>query len=172
MTNKKVPGKILCLLILAVSITLIAGCTKGYKVVKRYSNEAARNVLVNRPWVDEFPSKPEQSFNAYVFLDEEVGIHNKAESSYKHLIEMFLFKSNQERITFLFPHDRKKADSSFKIEKIQKGGPFNLKLTMEKDPKMSGRNYTYFSNTDWDIKSGASLPEQLKCISNHLSLRK
>ncbi|MHC9544982.1 MAG: hypothetical protein AB9903_36165 [Vulcanimicrobiota bacterium] len=152
-----------CLLVMAVAVLgfCAAGCGKHYKVVTKYSGDAARNMLLNRPWMDEFPAKPEQKFTAYVFSDEMVGVHDKADSAYRHLLEIFTFRVDPEKILYLFPHDQRKADSGYKIEKIQ-GGQFNLKLTLMKDPQLGGKTYVYFSHTEWDVKNTSTIPMQVR----------
>jgi hypothetical protein len=153
-----------CLLVIAVAAlgVFCTGCGKHYKVVTKYSGDAARNMLLNRPWLDEFPAKPEQKFVAYVFSDELVGVHDRAESAYRHLIEIFSFRMDQEKILYLFPHDQRKAETAYKIEKIQGGQHFNLRITLTKDPQMGGKTYVYFSHTEWDIKNSSTIPVQVK----------
>ncbi len=156
---------IVCLLVIAVAVLGLctAGCGKHYKVVAKYSGDAARNMLLNRPWLDEYPAKPEQKFMAYVFSDELVGVHDRADSAYRHLLEIFTFRVDPEKILYLFPHDQRKAESTYRIEKIQ-GGHFNLKLTMMKDPQMGGKTYVYFSHTEWDVKNSSTIPMAVRNV--------
>lgn len=156
-----------CIVILC-TFSLIAGCSK-HRVVEKYSGDQARNMLFNRPWLDEYPQKPEQHFMVYVFSDEEVGIHDKADSVYKHLIEIFKFRANFEKISFLFLHDNRKEESSYKIERISGGNPFNLKLTIAQDPQVNRKTYVYFSNTDWEIRNRNTLPKEVRSFSNQLN---
>jgi hypothetical protein len=149
-------------LAIAVMVWCGMGCQKSYRVLERYSGEAAKNLLLNRPWLDEFPEKPEQKFMVYVFSDENVGAHDKADSAYRHLLEIFMLRASTEKISFLFPHDKRKADSSFKVERISRKGQFDLKLTLEHDPQLNGKSYVYFSCTEWEIKNHREIPAFLK----------
>ncbi len=153
------------LVVMACSILLTSGCLQKHRVLERYKGEAARNLLLNRPWIDEYPAKPEQRFMAYVFTDESVGIHDKADSAYRHLVEIFLLKVSAEKIGYLFPHDRRKADTAYKLERIQGDKYFNLKVTIDQDPQAGGKSYIYFSNTEWNVKNQGSLPESVKPLS-------
>jgi len=150
------------LMVMTLSILLTSGCMQKHRIVERYRGEAARNLLLNRPWIDEYPAKPEQRFMAYVFTDESVGIHDRADSAYRHLIEIFLLKVSAEKIGYLFPHDRRKAETTYKLERIQGDRYFNLKVTIDQDPQAGGKSYIYFSNTDWNVKNQGSLPENIR----------
>ena len=143
-------------------LCIIAGCGNSHKVVQHYTGDAAKNILLNRPWLDEYPQKAEQKFMAYVFSDEGIGVHDKAESAYRHHIEIFTFRATAEKLFFLFPHDKRKGESTYKVDKIQGGGPFNLKLTLTQDPQNGGKTYIYFSNTQWDITGQGNVPQAVK----------
>ena len=152
---------ILSLVLIALCL-IISSCAKRCRTIETYRGSMAVNMLINRPWMDEFPEKPEQPFVGYIFTDEAAGISDRADSLYKHLIEIFAFKSSAEKISFIFPHDRRKAESTYKVERIEFKGQFNLKLTLQKDPQMKGKTYVYFSNTNWNIKNEETIPEEIR----------
>jgi hypothetical protein len=139
-----------------------AGCQKSCRVLERYKGEMAKSLLLNRPWLDEFPDKPEKKFMVYVFTDESVGAHDKADSAYRHLLEIFMLRVATDKIAFLFPHDQRKAETTYKVERIQRKGQFDLKLTLDRDPQLNGKPYVYFSCTEWEIKNQRTIPEFLK----------
>jgi hypothetical protein len=153
------------LAVLLFSLAILSGCMQKYRVVERYKGDAAKNLLLNKPWLDEYPAKPEQRFMAYVFTDESVGVHDKADSAYRHMVEIFLLKATADRINYLFPHDRRKADTAYKLERISGDRYFNLKVTIEQDPQSGGKTYIYFSNTEWNVKSERSMPENIRALS-------
>ncbi|MDQ7821699.1 MAG: hypothetical protein RDV48_02775 [Candidatus Eremiobacteraeota bacterium] len=153
---------------LCVSVMLAAGCSSHGKVVEKYSGLKAQNLLFNRPWLDEYPSKPEQRFNVYVFSDESIGVHDKADSAYRHLLDIFAFKATPERVQFLFLHDKRKGDSAYKLERIDKGGQFNLKLTFTSDPQAGGKTYIYFSNLEWSNREKGTLPMEVRAFIDRL----
>ena len=156
------------LIIIAILCGLaLAGCSST-RVLEKYSGEKAKNMLFNRPWLDEYPQKPDQRFMAYVYSDEGIGIHDKADSAFVHLLEIFTFRATAEKIFFLFPHDNRKAETPYKVEKISGHPPFNLRLTISQDPKVTGKPYTYFSNTDWDVSDGTTLPKEIRIFSKYL----
>jgi hypothetical protein len=145
-------------------LMLGAGCGRDGRVVERYSGEMAKNMLFNRPWLDEFPEKPEQRFMVYIFTKEGLGVHDKAHSAYRHLLEIFTFRANPEKISFLFPHDNRKAESAYKVERLQGNRQFNLRVTITQDPQVDGKTYVYFSHTDWEMKDRSTLPAELRSL--------
>lgn len=161
--------KILIIVAIMCGVALIiAGCSST-RVLERYAGEKAKNMLFNRPWLDEYPQKPDQRFMAYVYSDEGIGVHDKADSAFLHLLEIFTFRATAEKLFFIFPHDNRKAETAYKVEKISGHPPFNLRLSISQDPKSGGKSYTYFSNTDWEITDSSTLPPELRTWSKHLN---
>jgi len=149
--------------LLAVLFLLIClpGCS-SHRVVKRYKGAQAERYLKGRIWVDRFPQDRKQPFLVYYFDDSEpLGIHIRAYSSYKRLSEYFSFASDSERISFLFLHDDRKADSKYILEEIKPEGRFNLKLTLVTDPQEKGKKGEYFSNTAWSGSDAFMVGDEL-----------
>lgn len=127
---------------------------------------AAPSVLVDRLWIDVIPQRESDKFNFYIFSSEDnIGLNDKAESVYRHLLEIFFYNANNNQITFQFPHDRRSLKSGYKVEKLSKPkDDVDLQLTIEKDPQNSGKSTVYYSSTKWSSADRSSLPPMLRNV--------
>lgn len=97
-------------------------------------------------WLDRYPEMASDTFKAYSFTSDNVGIAMDFHSAYKLTLELFEFKANNTQITFHFPHDNRRASVAYKIEKLKKPTKyFDISLTVENDPANAGKTTTYFS---------------------------
>jgi hypothetical protein len=126
--------------------------------------EQVQSLLVDRLWIDELPQRESDKFNFYVFSGEdEFGINDKAQSIYKHLLEIFNFRADAKNINFTFPHDRRNARSAYQVEKLARPrGDIDMKLVISADPQMGGKSWTYWSSTKWQSHDLQSLPPMLR----------
>jgi len=121
-------------------------------------------------WLDRLPEDPYEPFQVYYFTEEggRIGLNAKADSAFRVLLEVFEFMdlSDQGRIQFHFPHDRRKPSSNYSIEKLKKPTPyFDTQLTLEKDPQNGGKTKVYFTGPEFRPKSdGSGLPEHVRQV--------
>lgn len=128
--------------------------------------------LVDRIWIDSLPQRETDKFNFYLFSSEDnFGINDHAQSIYKHLLEFFYYRATDSALTFQFPHDKRQARCSYKVERLSKPErDIDLKLTIENDPQMGGKTTTYLSSTKWQMTDLETLPPTLRSLplqSNH-----
>lgn len=131
---------------------------------------AAAAPLAECMWLDRLPEDPYEPFQVYYFTEEggRIGLNAKADSAFRVLLEVFEFMdlSDQGRIQFHFPHDRRKPASNYSIEKMKKPTAyFDTQLTLEKDPQNGGKTMVYYTGPEFRPKSdGAGLPEHLRRV--------
>ena len=112
-------------------------------------------------WLDRYPETSSDTFRAYSFTSDNVGFSIDFHSSFKFTLELFEFKANNSQITFHFPHDARRAQVSYKIEKLKKPTRnFDVSLTVEKDPANQGQTTVYFSGPNF--RSIDSMPENVR----------
>jgi hypothetical protein len=153
--------KILLILVLAAVFAYFWWTREREKAMVFAPGEGAK-MLVNRMWVDHLPTSPREKYSGYFFAVRGLGIHDSAESIFKHLVELFHFKIDGTTMNFQFPHDDRSASSSFTVEKLKDvRGPLDLKLTVQNDPQRGGETGVYYSSTRWrkgdniDMRDGA-----------------
>ncbi|MBI3928329.1 MAG: hypothetical protein HY319_22485 [Armatimonadetes bacterium] len=112
-------------------------------------------------WLDKYPEMSHEKWKAYFFSSDNVGISIDAQSAFKLTLELFEFKAESKKIRFHFPHDGRKAQCGYTIEKLKKPTRhFDTKLIVENDPQNAGQTKEYFTGPEF--RSAATLPENLR----------
>lgn len=118
--------------------------------------------LYDTIWIDKYPQMPEDSWNAYMYTTDNIGLSIEAHSAYKVTLEVFEFKvSGKNNLRFHFPHDGRRGDTKFKIEKLKKPTRhFDTQLTLESDPQANGEKKIYYTGPEF--RSATQLPETVR----------
>lgn len=112
-------------------------------------------------WIDKYPEMTQDKWNAYMFTNDNVGLSIDAHSAYKITLEIFEFKASKDKLRFHFPHDSRRGNSKFTIEKLKKPTKhFDTKLTLGTDPQQNGETRVYFTGPDF--RSASSLPNPVQ----------
>lgn len=112
-------------------------------------------------WIDKYPEMTNDTWNAYMFTADNVGLSIDAHSAYKITLEVFEFKATKDKLKFHFPHDSRRSDSKYSIERLKKPTKhFDTKLTVTADPQQGGQSYEYFTGPDF--RSADQLPQLVK----------
>ncbi len=145
--------------------------TVGYGVSQLQSAEVtpANKDLYDTIWIDKYPEMSQDTWNAYMFTSDNVGLNIDAASAFKITIELFEFKASGRDIRFHFPHDGRKANSKYALEKLKKPTKhFDTKLTIETDPQNGGQKHVYFTGPEF--RSAATLPDAVRdALGVHVS---
>jgi hypothetical protein len=121
-------------------------------------SEVAAGIPLNEVlWIDRVPEKEKDAFKAYLFTDDNVGISIDGLSVFKLVIEIFEFKADKTKLSFHFPHDRRRASCPYTLEKLKKPTKyFDVQLTITNDPQNGGVTHDYFSGPDF--RQGGQMP--------------
>lgn len=112
-------------------------------------------------WLDRYPEMASDTFKAYSFTSDNIGLALDFHSAFKMTMELFEFKATNSQITFHFPHDGRKAQVSYKIEKLKKPTKhFDIQLTVDNDPANQGKTTTYYSGPNF--RSLSNLPSPVR----------
>jgi hypothetical protein len=125
----------------------------------------APSLLVDRLWVDKIPEKDMDKFNFYIFSSEEnIALNDQAQSSYRHLLEIFFYRASSRDLQYQFPHDRRSGKTQYSVEKLSKPdrNGIDLKLTLVADPQAGNTTKTYYSSTKWSSLDKSTLPPPLR----------
>lgn len=129
------------------------------------SDELAASMLVDRFWIDRIPEAPMDKFNFYIFSSEDdIALNDQAQSIYRHLLEIFVFKASARDIQYQFPHDRRKGKTAYTIEKLARPdeNQIDLKLTLTADPQSGGKSHVYYTSTKWQSHDRSTLPVNMR----------
>jgi hypothetical protein len=126
----------------------------------------AREVLIDRNWIDRMPESTTDRLHVYRFVPKMGGGVYQDRTLFKGTFELFLFKVERGEIVFKLPETREKVTSPFKIERVDGPEPFDLKLTIAKDPRGPHVYYGIRAETDRD---GQLLESQLAARAARLA---
>lgn len=144
---------------IAISLAVVAYGTLQIGPTEQATPQQSQ--LYDVLWLDKYPEVSHDSWKAYVYSSDNVGISIDAASSFKLTLELFEFKADSKQLRFHFPHDGRKANCSYKIEKLKKPTRhFDTKLTVEKDPQNDGQTKEYFTGPEF--RSFEALPEHFR----------
>lgn len=137
------------LLVVSVLATLgIAACSKSSP---RLSATDARDVLIDRNWIDRMPESMTDRLHVYRFVPSMGGGVFQDRTLYKGTFELFMFRVDRgDHIVFDLPETGEKVTSQFTIENVAGPAPFDLKLTIFSDPRGPHEYFGMRSETDRD----------------------
>ena len=144
-------------LLVAFALCALAACSS--KSSSELSASDARDVLINRNWIDRMPENTKDRLHVYRFVPSMGGGVYQDRTLFKGTFELFMFKVERgDHIVFDLPETHEKVTSQFKIEQVAGPEPFDLKLTISSDPRGPHVYYGMRSETDRD---GALLEQRL-----------
>jgi hypothetical protein len=103
-------------------------------------------LVLNRVWFDHLPEKPTEDVQLWLFFGGGVGVHEKG-SAYRATTDVFEFERRGDHLALTFLHDKKGAETKFKVTACDEKPPFDLCLDLESSPRGPKRWYG-FGNLD------------------------
>lgn len=121
---------------LVVALALAAGCTGG-KATTSLPPDQAKQLLINRNWIDHLPQKIDDKLHVYRFVPSMGGGVFQDRTIFFGTFELFAFETDGEKIRFNLLHTGDKKTSRFTIAPLDPPGPdgVDLKLTIDDDPR-------------------------------------
>ena len=118
-------------LVIGLAIALAACSSKS----KAISHDEAKQLLLDRNWIDRMPETERDKLHVYRFVPKMGGGVFQDRTIFKGTFELFTFKLDGDQILFDLPETHEKVASKFHIERVDGPEPFDLKLTVENDPR-------------------------------------
>jgi hypothetical protein len=131
----------------ATSVLALSACSKSSTEL---SASDSRDVLINRNWLDRMPESSTDRLHVYRFVPDMGGGVYQDRTIFKGTFELFMFKVERDHIVFHLPETREKVESQFRIERVDGPKPFDLKLTIDRDPRGPHVYYGTRAETDRD----------------------
>ena len=149
-------------LLLASALALAAAACSSKSHDETLSASDARDVLINRNWLDRMPERTTDRLHVYRFVPNMGGGVYQDRTLFKGTFELFRFKVERgDHIVFDLPETRERVTSQFQIERVDGPAPFDLKLTIFSDPRGPRVYYGMRAETDSD---GHLLDERLAAL--------
>lgn len=129
-------------------IAALAACSS--QKATRVSAEDARDLLIDRNWLDRMPETDRDHLYVYRFVPNMGGGVFQDRTLYKGTFELFSFSVKDSAITFKLHETKTEVTSPYTIETVEGPEPFDLKLTIADDPRGPKIYYGMKSETDRD----------------------
>jgi hypothetical protein len=142
--------------VLALSAGFLAACHGSSS--PKLSADDARDVLIDRNWIDRMPETTTDRLHVYRFVPTMGGGVFQDRTLFKGTFELFTFETNADEIRFNLPETHQKIVSKFRIENVDGPKPFDLKLTIPADPRGPQVYYGIRAETD---RTGVALERRL-----------
>lgn len=144
-----------------LSVLAFSACS-GPAADARLSASDARDVLIDRNWIDRMPESTRDRLHVYRFVPSMGGGVYQDRTLFKGTFELFLFQVERDNhLVFTLPETHEKVTSEFKIERVGGEGPFDLKLTISSDPR--GPRVYYGIRGEKDV-DGHALEQRLAAL--------
>src|ERR1700759_3137528 len=120
------------LLVLALFGGFLAACHGTSS--PQLSADDARDVLIDRNWIDRMPETTTDRLHVYRFVPSMGGGVFQDRTLFKGTFELFMFEATGEQIRFDLPETDEKVTSAYRIAVVDEP-PFDLRLTVNDDPR-------------------------------------
>lgn len=134
--------------LLAVAAAL-AACSSS-KPSAAVSAEEAKNLLIDRNWLDTYPTGERDKLHVYRFVPNMGGGVFQDRTLFKGTFELFSFAATGSEITFTLHETHDQVTSAYTIEPVTGPEPFDLKLTIPDDPRGPKVYFGIKAETDVD----------------------
>ena len=138
-------------LLVASVLCALAACSSKPSHSGQLSASDARDVLIDRNWIDRMPESTTDRLHVYRFVPSMGGGVYQDRTLFKGTFELFMFKVERgDHIVFDMPETHEHVTSQFTIERVDGPAPFDLKLTIFSDPRGPQVYYSIRSEVDRD----------------------
>lgn len=127
-------------------VAALAACSSPSS--SKVSTEEAKNLLIDRNWLDRMPETERDRLHVYRFVPNMGGGVFQDRTLYKGQFELFNFEATGDEIRFSLPETKTKVISAYKIEEVSGPEPFDLRLTIFDDPRGPKTYFGIRSETD------------------------
>lgn len=118
---------------IALALLVVAGCASESS--RAVSGREAQRLLVDRNWIDVWPTRKDERLHVYRFTPGMGGGVYQDRTVFRGEFELFLYDVREDVLTFDLPHTEEKVQTRFHIERVDGPEPFDLRLTLDRSPR-------------------------------------
>jgi hypothetical protein len=113
---------------------LLTACSSESRPAAISDGEAAR-LLVDRNWIDVWPKDKDDRLHVYRFVPSMGGGVFQDRTVFHGEFELFTFQVDGHTLELDLPHTGDTVRTRFRIERVDGPAPFDLRLTLDRDPR-------------------------------------
>lgn len=142
----------------ALVLGAVAAASVGtYTLLSADDEAAGTKNLTNQVWIERMPQNHQDMVGHLVILEkdgEQFGIIGRS-SAWRHFLEVFGWRLENDRLKLFFPQERVKAEVKARTWRCEGEAPEPFELCLELS--QNGRSAQFYSRTDWVVKDAQSL---------------
>lgn len=133
-----------------IALALLAATACSSHHDKKITGDEAHQLLLDRNWIDRMPETERDKLHVYRFVPSMGGGVYQDRTIFKGTFELFQFEATNTEIRFNLLETHDKVTSRYTIERVDGPAPFDLKLTIDGDPRGPHTYYGMRAETDSD----------------------
>lgn len=115
--------------------TAVMACGSSSPERNALPADEARDVLIDRNWMDAWPQSKTERLHVYRFTPSMGGGVYQDRTLFKGAFELFKFENGSGTIDFDLPETDQRVRAKYRIEKVDGPHPFDLKLSIDPSPR-------------------------------------
>lgn len=127
------------ILLCALALAAACGSDKAPEVRTLPPDEAAE-VLINRNWLDRWPTAEQERLHVYRFTPSMGGGVFQDRTLFAGHFELFTYQVEGEHLTIQWPNSKEEDRMVFRVQRVSGPAPFDLRLELA-TPSRGPRTY-------------------------------
>jgi hypothetical protein len=120
---------------LPLALLLLALTACSFDSRPAISDREAARLLVDRNWIDVWPTDKDDRLHVYRFVPSMGGGVFQDRTVFHGEFELFTFDVEGDTLELVLPHTGDTVRTRFRIERVSGPAPFDLRLTLDADPR-------------------------------------
>lgn len=140
-------------------VLLLAACRDDAPASRAVPAHDAPKLLIDRNWIDRMPERHDDHLFVARFVPSMGGGVFQDRTVFQGQFELFAFHVHGDRLQLRLPHTNEQVETKFRIERVRGPEPFDLRLTLDHNPRGPRVYYSVSSETgDTAAELDAFLP--------------
>jgi hypothetical protein len=120
----------------ALVLVLVAACGSDARPAgTAVSGQDAARLLVDRNWLDVWPTGKDDRLHVYRFTPSMGGGVYQDRTVFRGEFELFRFSIREDTLELELPHTGETVQTRFRIERVDGPAPFDLRLVLDRSPR-------------------------------------
>ena len=124
----------------ALALAALAACGRESRQTHALPPDQAAEVLINRNWLDRWPTGERDRLHVYRFTPSMGGGVYQDRTLFAGSFELFTFQLEGDHITIQWPHSKREDRMVFRVQQVEGPQPFDLRLELS-SPSHGPRTY-------------------------------